>query len=154
MTKHRQRDDEQAAVCAPASINPDARPSNTNDDRIAALEAKVAQLTITALEARIAALEAKSAIERQPIRNTVSVTGNFRPHAVARETELISTPETEALRQRSKTRADMAPPVMRFAGKPADSLVPVISARSTGNLCDNSPVFTKPASMSGKTATD
>jgi hypothetical protein len=30
------------AVCVPATDNPDVRPSNSNDDRIAALEAKVA----------------------------------------------------------------------------------------------------------------
>jgi hypothetical protein len=149
------------AVCVPATDNPDVRPSNSNDDRIAALEAKVAELTIAALEARIAALQAqartagvtKHASTPLPASPTGGpVTGNFRPVAVSRETEVVSDPTTAAIRSRQARRNDMAPPVLRFGGQADNG--PVLKASPTYDVRSNRPVFTKPASLSGRTAID
>jgi hypothetical protein len=82
-----------------------------------------------------------------------NVSGEFRRRELPQETQLVGDPTERALRERRIRRAEMAatPPAAASYGKPADAWIPNPVARPTGNLTDNGPVYTRRASLSGKT---
>jgi hypothetical protein len=137
---------------------------NSNDDRIAALEAKIAQLTISTLEAKIAVLEAQAtarpvAVSPQDAKPPAPmggnrIVGNFRPNTAAvsgSETQVVSTPEQAVITQRRANRAEAVPPVLQFGGRPDNG--PITFASATGSLTDRGPAFqSKPTHLSGRSA--
>lgn len=110
------------------------------------------------VEAQFAAEESgqrASPAEVPHFGHQANTSGAFRRRAPTQTTELMSDPTDRALAARHRLHAEQAQQHQYSGrnfggGQSADSFVPIVSASPTGNLCDNSPVFTKRTHLSGR----
>jgi hypothetical protein len=130
--------------------------------RIAELQLDLQELTGEPPSITMADVDAYEAAAREAARrviagqvpqfsNQANITGQYRRREPARETELVSSPVEQALQARRVNRAFAAPnPIPLGWGSGGDG--GMVYASPTGNLCDNSPVFTKRVHLSGRVA--
>jgi hypothetical protein len=117
--------------------------------------------TITLDEARQYEAAASAAARRvingqvPQFGHQVNVAGQFQRRDLPRETELVSDPTIAAVQSRRARREVAAPapiPLGGGFGRAGDG--PIAYASGSYDLNDRGPVFTRPASLSGKTAED